>query len=138
MINNIEDGSADRLKVLRKSLKMTQIEIANIINSSNGHVSDMEKGRKNITDSTMDLLDLKLNVNIDWLRSGKGEMFKELLEEDETAAYVSELLEDGDNPLYVIIKDIMRTYSELNPKSQAVLREFSAQLRKNIESKKEG
>ena len=46
MINNIEDGSAERLKALRKALKMTQVEFAEIINSSNGHVSDMEKGRK--------------------------------------------------------------------------------------------
>lgn len=136
MINNIEDGSAERLKTLRKSLGMTQIEFAEIINSSNGHVSDMEKGRKNITDSTMDLLELKKNVNIDWLRTGKGEMFNELPEEDEVAAYVSDLLEDDEgNPLYDIIKEIMHTYSELTPKSQEVIRDFSAQLLKNLKEK---
>lgn len=136
MINNIEDGSAERLKTLRKSLGMTQIEFAEIINSSNGHVSDMEKGRKNITDSTMDLLELKKNVNIDWLRTGKGEMFNELPEEDEVAAYVSDLLEDDEgNPLYDIIKEIMHTYSELTPKSQEVIRDFSAQLLKNLKGK---
>lgn len=117
---------------------MTQLEFAEIINSSNGHVSDMEKGRKNITDSTMDLLKLKKSVNIDWLKTGNGEMFKQLPEEDETAAYVSALLEDADNPLYAIIKDIMHTYDELDPKSQAVLRDFCSKLRKNVESKKEG
>ena len=138
MINNLENGSAERLKILRKTLKMTQLEFAEIINSSNGHVSDMEKGRKNITDSTMDLLELKKSVNINWLKTGKGEMFKQLPEEDETAAYVSALLEDIDNPLYAIIKDIMHTYDELDPKSQAVLRDFCAKLRKNVESKKEG
>lgn len=136
MINNIEDGSAERLKTLRKSLGMTQIEFAEIINSSNGHVSDMEKGRKNITESTMDLLELKKNVNIDWLRTGKGEMFNELPEEDEVAAYVSELLEDDEgNPLYDIIKEIMHTYSELTPKSQEVIRDFSAHLLKNLKEK---
>ena len=136
MINNIEDGSAERLKALRKALGMTQIEFAEIINSSNGHVSDMEKGRKNITDSTMDLLELKKNVNIDWLRTGKGEMFNELPEEDEVAAYVSDLLEDDEgNPLYDIIKEIMHTYSELTPKSQEVIRDFSSQLLKNLKEK---
>lgn len=136
MINNIEDGSAERLKTLRKSLGMTQIEFAEIINSSNGHVSDMEKGRKNITESTMDLLELKKNVNIDWLRTGKGEMFNELPKEDEVAAYVSDLLEDDEgNPLYDIIKEIMHTYSELTPKSQEVIRDFSAQLLKNLKEK---
>lgn len=136
MINNIEDGSAERLKALRKALKMTQVEFAEIINFSNGHVSDMEKGRKNITDSTMDLLKLKKNVNIDWVKTGRGEMFNELPEEDEVAAYVSDLLEDDEkNPLYDIIKEIMHTYSELTPKSQEVIRDFSAQLLKNLKEK---
>lgn len=136
MINNIEDGSAERLKALRKALKMTQVEFAEIINFSNGHVSDMEKGRKNITDSTMDLLELKKNVNIDWVKTGRGEMFNELPEEDEVDAYVSDLLEDDEkNPLYDIIKEIMHTYSELTPKSQEVIRDFSAQLLKNLKEK---
>lgn len=138
MINNIEDGSAERLKLLRKALHLTQLEFAEIINSSNGHVSDMEKGRKNITDSTMDLLELKRNVNIEWLRTGKGEMFIQLPEEDEVAAYVSDLLEDdGENPLYLIIKEIMHTYNEVSPKSQEILREFSGKLLENLSQKKE-
>lgn len=136
MINNIEDGSATRLREIRRSLNMTQIEFAEIINSSNGHLSDMEKGRKNITDSTLDLLSLKLNVNIDFLKTGEGKMFIELPEEDETAAYVSDLLEDVDNPFYMLIKEIMHTYNETSPKSQEVLRDFSARLRTNLESKK--
>lgn len=75
MINNIYDGSGERLFCIRKALKMTQIEFAKIVNSSNGHVSDMEKDRKNITESTIELLKLKCNVNEDWLRTGSGEMF---------------------------------------------------------------
>uniref|UniRef100_UPI004057146A helix-turn-helix domain-containing protein n=1 Tax=Agathobacter sp. TaxID=2021311 RepID=UPI004057146A len=75
MINNIYDGSGERLFQIRKKLKMTQIDFSKILNSSNGHVSDMEKDRKNITDSTIELLKLKLNVNSDWLRTGLGEMF---------------------------------------------------------------
>lgn len=138
MINNIENGSSERLRIIRRTLKMTQAEFADIINSSNGHVSDMEKGRKNITESTMDLLELKKNVSIEWLKTGEGEMFRQLPEEDETAAYVSGLLEEPDNPLYILIKEIMHTYDELSPKSQEALRDFSEKLRKNLETKKEG
>lgn len=137
MINNKENGSAQRLKLLRKALHLTQMDFAEIINSSNGHVSDMEKGRKNITDSTMDLLELKKNVNINWLKTGEGDMFIQLPEEDEVAAFVSELLEDnGENPLYGIIKEIMHTYSELSPKSQEVLCDASAKLLENLQKRK--
>lgn len=138
MINNVENGSAERLKLLRKALHLTQMDFAEIINSSNGHVSDMEKGRKNITDSTMDLLELKKDVNIGWLKTGEGDMFIKLPEEDEVAAYVSELLEDnGENPLYEIIKEIMHTYNELSPKSQEVLRDASARLLENLKRKRD-
>ena len=66
-------------------------------------------------------------------------MFKELPKTDEVAAYVSELLEDnGENPLYGIIKEIMHTYSELSPKSQEVLRDASAKLIENLAERKEG
>ncbi len=59
-------------------------------------------------------------------------MFLELPEEDEEAAYVSELLEDSDNDLYKLIKEIMHTYHELSPKSKEVICDFSAKLRENI------
>ena len=72
LINNNYDGSGGRLFRIRKALGMTQIEFAKIINSSNGHVSDMEKDRKNITESTIELLKLKCNVNEEWLRTGAG------------------------------------------------------------------
>ena len=53
--------------------------------------------------------------------------------EEEVASYVSDLLEDDtENPLYEIIKEIMRTYSELSPKSQEVIRDFSQRLMNNI------
>ena len=59
-------------------------------------------------------------------------MFLELPEEDEEAAYVSELLEDVDNDLFILIKEVMHTYHDLSPKSKEVIRDFSARLRENI------
>jgi transcriptional regulator with XRE-family HTH domain len=75
MINNINDGSGERLFSIRKALELTQIDFAKILNSSNGHVSDMEKDRKNITDSTIELLVLKCAVNEEYIRYGTEPMF---------------------------------------------------------------
>lgn len=75
LIGNICNGSGERLLSIRKALGMTQVEFSKILNSSNGHISDMEKDRKNITESTIELLKLKCNVNENWLRHGTGEMF---------------------------------------------------------------
>lgn len=75
MINDIKDNSGSRLKEIRKYLDLTQIEFAKLLGISNGHVSDMEKERKNITEPMIQLLSLKFDVNENWLRTGKGEMF---------------------------------------------------------------
>jgi transcriptional regulator with XRE-family HTH domain len=128
----------ERFKELRKNCKMTQEEWGKILGLTRSGVTDIEAGRRNVTAQHLIMLSnwKEKRVDIEWLKTGDGEMFLELPEEDEVAAYVSELLEDdGNNPLYTIIKEIMRTYSELTPKSQEVLCDFSEKLIKNLKEK---
>ncbi len=122
----------ERIKKLRKDLKLTQQEFADALNIKRGAVANYEIGRNAPIDAVISLICKTFNVNEEWLRSGEGEMFLELPEEDEEAAYVSELLEDGENDLYKLIKEIMHTYHDLTPKSKEVIRDFSAALRENI------
>lgn len=129
-----------RFRQLRENLNKTQTEWADIMGLSRSGVTAIESGQRNVTDKHIKLLCVEpiqgKYVNEEWLRTGQGEMFKELPEEDEVAAYVSDLLEDTEgNPLYDIIKEIMHTYNELSPKSQEIIRDFSAQLVKNIKEK---
>ena len=140
MNNNIENTEGGRLKALRKELQIKQGDFAKRISTTQGHISDIENGRKNLSDRTIKLICLETwngkTVNEEWLRTGNGDMFNDLPDEDETAIYVSELLEDdGSNPLYPLIKEIMHTYIGLDPKSQEVIRDFSAHLLKNLKEK---
>lgn len=132
----------ERFKEIRKACGRNQEEWGSILGITRPGVSDIESGRRNVTEKHIKLLCVEpINgkyVNEEYLRTGEGEMFRQLPEEDETAAYVSGLLEEPDNPLYILIKEIMHTYDELSPKSQEALRDFSAKLRKNLEAKKEG
>lgn len=131
-----------RFREIRKSLKKNQEELGGILGITRAGVSDIEAGRRNVTGKHVRMLCMEpisgKYVNEEWLRTGQGDMFKKLPEEDEVAAYVSGLLEEQDNPLYEIILEIMHTYSELSPKSQETLREFSASLRDNLAKRKEG
>lgn len=125
-----------RLKEIRSALGLTQQEFADKIGTVRGNIAGYETGKRSPSSSVISLICEKCNVNETWLRTGKGDMFNELPEEDEVAAYVSDLLEDEEeNPLYDIIKEIMHTYSELTPKSQEVIRDFSEQLLKNLKEK---
>ena len=125
----------ERIKELRKSLDMNQTEFGNRIGVKQTTVAGYETGVRTPIDSVILSMCREFNVNEEWLRTGKGEMFLPVPEEDEVASYVAELLEP-DNPFTDPIVQIMRTYSQLDPKSQEVLLEFSRKLKENI--KKEG
>lgn len=129
----------ERFRQLRESCGKNQTEWANILGLSRSGVSEIEAGRRNVTDKHIKLLCVEpiqgKYINDEWLRNGTGEMFLPVPEEDEVASYVAELL-DPDNPFTDLIVQIMRTYSQLDSKSQEVLLEFSRKLKENI--KKEG
>lgn len=123
-----------RLKKIRTLNKMSQEEFGKKIGiESRAHISALENGNRNITDRIIKDICREFNINEDWLRTGNGEMYN--IPEDETAAIVSDLLEE-DNPFYDIIKGIMKTYQKLDDKSQSVLLEFSKELLENL--KKDG
>ena len=128
----------DRIRALRKALDMTQKEFAEKIGLKRNSVASYEIGKNYPMDTVIKSICREFNVNEDWLRTGEGEMFIQLPEEDEVAAYVSDILEDdGENPLYLIIKEIMHTYNEVSPKSQEILCDFSKRLLDNLNQKKE-
>ena len=125
----------ERIKELRKELKLTQQEFADELKISRGNIGAYEVGKNAPSDAVVSLICKTFNVNEEWLRVGVGDMFLELPEEDEEAAYVSELLEDVDNDLFILIKEVMHTYHDLSPKSKEVIRDFSARLRENIKKR---
>lgn len=127
----------DRIGLILDKSKLTKTAFGESLRVSQQYISKLIR-TGNPSDLLIDDICQKYNVNEEWLRTGEGEMFKKLLDEDETAAYVSGLLEEPNNPLYEIILEIMRTYNELSPKSQEALREFSASLRDNLAKRKEG
>ena len=127
----------ERIKRLRKELKLTQQQFADKIKVKRNTVATYEMGRSVPSDSAIALICKTFHVNEDWLRNGNGEMFEELPEDDEKAAFVSSLLDADNDPFYDIIQEIMRTFNELSPKSQEVIREFSAKLVENLQKEKE-
>ncbi len=71
----MNDEFAKRIKSIRKSLKLTQKEFADKLNTHSQTISRYEKGK--LTPSVDFLFSLtdKLKVNPTWLLTGKGKMF---------------------------------------------------------------
>lgn len=126
----------ERLKELRKSLSMTLKEFGKRLGVSDAAISRLEKGERNLTEQMILAICREFNVNENWLRTGSGEMYD--LPEDETAAIVSDLLEN-DNPFYDLILSILKTYQQLDNPSQRAILDFSQKLLNNLnQNKKEG
>ena len=71
-----------RLKILRKSLNLTQSEFANSIGIKGSSYCDIENGKASITERTIISICSIYNVNRQWLQSGKGDIFANINEND--------------------------------------------------------
>lgn len=95
---NIEElEQCKRFKELRTKLNMKQGDLAKELTLSQGHVSDIENGRKAVSDQTIEILTLKYNVNEKWIRTGEGKMFSPLDRKDEIAKLTADLFKGEKN-----------------------------------------
>lgn len=67
----------ERVKLLRKSLNISQEVFSSKINISRSHFALIESGTKKLTDRVIADICREFYVNEDWLRNGIGEMFRE-------------------------------------------------------------
>lgn len=68
----------DRVKDVRKTLKLTLEEFGKKVGVTKQTVSRIENGINNLTDQMVKSICREFNVNYDWLMDGKGEMFSDL------------------------------------------------------------
>ena len=64
-----------RIKLIRKELKMTQEQLAQHLGIGKAALSMIETGKCGLSMRNKNILVQELNVNPDWLDTGKGEMF---------------------------------------------------------------
>ena len=67
----------ERFVELRKACKKSQTDFSKVLALSRSGVADIETGRRAVTEKHLLMLSKwdEYNVNIDWLRTGQGEMF---------------------------------------------------------------
>ena len=65
-----------RFGEVRKALGLTQIEFANDLKISQSHASAIEMGSRKIPERIIKLICFTYQINENWFKSGKGEMFK--------------------------------------------------------------
>lgn len=123
-VNTVNEGS--RVRELRKTIGLTLEKFAEPLGVKKAAISNIENNTRGLTDQMIISICREYNVNEDWLRTGEGKMFKERSLSEEVGYYVEDLLEyDGHgNSFYDMIINMMKTYSELDEKSQSVIRNY--------------
>lgn len=112
----------EKIKQIRKALGLTMKKFGEQIGISEGAVSNLEKGHRNVTTQMTKAICREFNVNEDWLRTGEGEMFS-----DAPASALDELcrtykLDDIDRriiDMYINLPDSVRDVLKNRIKSVA-------------------
>ena len=84
----------ERIKELRKALKLSQTEFGSKFGVGLGVIKNFEYGLTVPSEVQLNLICATFNVNPEWLLDGKGEMFREMSHNEKVAAFISEALAD--------------------------------------------
>lgn len=122
----------ERIKKLRKALDLTQQQFADKIKVKRNTVATYEMGRSEPSDSAISLICREFNVNEDWLRTGEGEMFEQLTDQQKVMKYTAMLLKDKDSVMATAIKNFIITYEQLDDTSKKVLEDVAIKYLENM------
>lgn len=117
----------ERLKKLRKTLDLTQQEFADKIGIKRNSLANYETGRNTPIDAIVVSICREFNVNEEWLRTGKGEMFIELSRNEEIAEFVGQLMSDEDDSFK---KRLISGLAALDENGWKVLEDFLDSIQK--------
>ena len=115
-----------RLKEVRKALGLTQQEFADTIGSKRNTIAKYETETNVPSTAVISLICSKFNVNEEWLRTGKGEMFIELSKSEEIASFMGDVLTDEDGSTFK--KQLISVLSKLNENEWKVLESIAEKM----------
>lgn len=122
----------DRIKKMRKELDLTQQAFADKIGMKQNTIAQYEMGRTQPSDAIIFSICREFGVNETWLRTGEGEMFEELTEQEKLMKYAGLLLKDKDSAVANAIQALIVTYEQLDDTSKSVLEKIALQYVENL------
>ena len=115
----------NRIKELRKQLRLTQQQFAERIGSVQNTITGYETGRRVPSGQVIALICREFGVNETWLRTGEGEMFAPVDPENQLMEWAGRVLADSSDSFRA---RFVRMMMGLTDKEWAVLEEKARQL----------
>ena len=116
----------ERLKQLRKALKLNQVDFGDKLSLTGSAISRYESGVNAMADNIVLLICREFDVNEEWLRYGTGSMFSQ-----KNMDLIEQLSDKYDLGLYG--RQLLETYLELSDSDKRAVERFVANLTANVE-----
>ena len=122
----------ERLKALRKELRLTQQEFADRVGISRGNIGAYEVGKNAPSDAVISLICREFHVNEEWLRTGNGEMFVEETP-DEEFMRMAKAVASGDTEADRMVRRTLMYFYEMDDLGRKTLMNFVKYISGNDE-----
>ena len=115
----------ERIKLLRKALKLNQTDFGARIGVKQGTVAAYESGARVPLDSVIVSICREFGVSESWLRSGEGEMFLQLSREEEITKFCMSIIRDPDSEFQ---RQFVSVLARLEPPQWQLLSDMADKL----------
>ena len=110
----------ERIKLLRKALKLNQTDFGARIGIKQGSVAGYETGRKNPLDTVINSICREFGVNEVWLRTGEGDMFAQVDPDDRYSLSLGKLTVTDNE----FARNAINYLAETEPEKLKIVEEF--------------
>lgn len=118
----------ERIKKLRKELKMNQTEFGEHIGLKQTAIGMYENNLRGVADRSILLICKEFGVSENWLRKGEGQMFLDMTQDEKIVALTARLLDNRQN----FKKTLLSTILEMTEEEEIILEGFIKKLWKSL------
>lgn len=124
----------ERVRFIRKNsnINLTLEKFGERIGLRKSSLSQIENDINTLTDSNIKAICREFDVREEWLRTGEGEMFEQMTEQQKILKYAALLLNDKDSVVANAIQTLIVTYEQLDDTSKATLEKIALQYIENL------
>lgn len=115
----------ERIKILRKELGLTQIEFGKKLGVTRSVITNIEFNKTTPKPLFIDLLCREFNVNEEWIRYGKGDMYKKLSRSEKIANFAGSIMRDEEESFR---RRLIEALSELDEKEWEFLENLTNKI----------
>lgn len=102
----------ERIRELRKTLKMTMEQFGEKIGVTKSTISNIENGNRNATEHMVKSICREFNVDYIWLTTGDGEMFVEKTKDEQIAEMLADIQLSGEDSFKHRLASALAAFTE--------------------------